>query len=188
MRNSAMNLTPEQIRAVQVFNKARLIQDQLIVGNIKEEHVSQTGSKIFVRGKIGRLSLPHEQHWVWNQCKAQKVIETTSDYEIVMKKLNPRRKTKNQSTGFPNYKLWVFVIKENFGNRESDMNFMWCEKGVSPVLPIEEPEEIYYPPIVQISSIHQFAFLIDFMEPHVAFSIFSPQVNIKRETTPIQSP
>src|SRR3990167_2464698 len=160
MRSTAW--TPEQIKAVKVFHKSRHLQEQLKVTRIKEEHVSKTGSMVFYRGRIGRRSLPHEPHWVWNQCKAQKVLEATEDHEIVLKKLNPRKKSKDNSIPFPNYKVWVFVIKERLGNREFDLNFLWCEKGNAKDKNEEEP---FNPPLVPLTSIHQFAFLIDFMEP-----------------------
>ena len=127
--NQDLKLSPEQKKAIEVFQSAIAQQDSLIVPKIAEEHVSVTGSRIFVVGKIGRKSLPHDHHWVWNQSKAQQTIENSSTHEIVMYKLNPRKKNKNQTQGYPSYKLWVFVMKSKFGEPKSNTNFIWCERG-----------------------------------------------------------
>lgn|SRR3990167_9464829 len=129
MRESA-KLTPEQRKAIQMFRSCTIQQSSLQVERILIEHVTTTDCKIFVTGKIGRKSLPHDPHWVWNQSKAQITIESTSTHEIIMKKLNPRKKHKNQPQGYPSYKLWVFVIKHLCGQEVRDnLNFIWCEKG-----------------------------------------------------------
>ena len=162
MRSS--EYTPEQRKAILKFREALIYQHKLFVTQVEDEHVSSTGSTIFVKGRIGRLSLPHEDHWVWNQSKAQITVEESKDYEVVLKKLNPRRKNSQQKTMHPSYKLWVVVIKDKHGDRDSDMNFIWCEKGCS----LE-----FKPQLVPISSVHDLAFLTDFMEPHVAQDVFN---------------
>src|SRR3990167_5939646 len=168
-----VHLTPEQQQAERVFQTYRSHQEQLLVNGITEDHL-KTGSKIFVKGRIGRTSLPHEKHWVWNQSKAQKVIEETEEYEIILKKLNPRKKIRTQQQSFPPFKLWVVVIRNKDAERENDMNFIWCEKGNPDPENPEQERELPPIPIVPISSIHDLSFLITFMEPHVAMSIFSP--------------
>ena len=129
MRSGEIKLSPEQRKAIEVFETAINYQESLTVPKISEEHVSVTGSRIFVVGKIGRKSLPHEHHWVWNQSKAQQTIENSNTHEIVMYKLNPRKKNKSQIQGYPSYKLWVFVMKSKFGEAKYNTNFIWCERG-----------------------------------------------------------
>src|SRR3990167_1410002 len=88
MINSSGKITPEQQQAIEVFRKSMEMKDSLTVDKVNFEHIANTGSRIFVIGKIGRKSLPNEHYWVWNQSNAQIVVEQNVDHDIIMKKLN----------------------------------------------------------------------------------------------------
>lgn len=134
-------ITPEQQQAIDIFRQSLKIKDQLMVPRVRFEHISSSDCKIFVVGKIGRKSLPNEHYWVWNQSNAQIVIDQTVDYEIVVKKLNPRKKIRTQTQTIPPFKIWVFVINNKWNDPKENLNFIWCERGQSsapssPISPI----------------------------------------------------
>ena|SRR3990167_154990 len=170
--------SPEQQQAIAVFRAELLRKDELLVERVMMDHVARTSSKIFVKGTIGRASLPHGEHWVWNQSKAQKVVETNNEFEVILKKLNPRKKSKEQKQGYPHYKLWVFVIKyrNHTQNEDSNINFIWCEKGEDWYSDWYCEKRVYEeepaPKIVPIETVHELSFLADFMDPIEVESIF----------------
>ena len=135
MINSSGKITPEQQQAIEVFRKSMEMKDSLTVDKVNFEHIANTGSRIFVIGKIGRKSLPNEHYWVWNQSNAQIVVEQNVDHDIIMKKLNPRKKSRTQLQAIPSYKIWVFVIKSKWSDPKENLNFIWCERGADTVSP-----------------------------------------------------
>ena len=182
--NPSGELSPEQQKALQTFQEALNLRDQLTVQELKPEHVALTGSKIFITGKIGRGTLPHQEFWVWNQSKAQKVLEDNDQYSTVLKKLNPRKKLKDQQESFPSYKLWVITTKYKNKSESENRNFIWCEKGetivtehviipamqAQPIESIDNTELVIQ--VVPIANVDELSFLSAFMDPQDAEAIF----------------
>jgi hypothetical protein len=171
---TTVKLTPEQSRAYRVFQESVPHYGELVVPHITLNHITVQNSRVFVKEKIARKSLPHENHWVWNQSKPQQCVEYSKEYSVIMYKLNPRKNAAcNAQHRCPAYKLWVFILRPVQANSASStpMNFLWCEKGKdtanspAPLVPLNtaigriNPEEI---------SLTELSFLKDFMDRDVA--------------------
>ena len=167
-------LTPEQSKALEMFTSAKLFQKELTTSVVAYSHVTTTGTTIFVKGKMARSMLPHDDHWVWNQSKAQKMIEDSSQQHTIMKKFNSRKKRKSQDKSIPHLKLWMILVKKRVSETSYEsINFLWCEKGTDALQPIFCTQQIQNGiQLVPINSIHQLVFLSEFMEPKVAKTVF----------------
>ena len=134
-------LTPEQTRALNVLLEAwppnAIKEEDLTVSDI-----TVTGSLIYTRKSVRRVDLPHENHWLWNQSKAQSTaIFNEASLKIIWYKINPRKKPQSNDR-YPAFKVWVFKIFHS--TSDDELHCLWCERGK------DTPESI--PPLVPIST------------------------------------
>ena len=113
---------------------------------------------------------------MWNQSKAQRVIEQTEDTITIMKKFNPRKKSSRQNASFPPLKVWLISVRSKnvvtFLPEAGPevLNFIWCEKGLrGHSFTMVECNQIE---MVSLHSVHQLSFLVEFMDPTTAKQIF----------------
>ena len=135
------NLKPEHERMVNVFLSNFSCFDSYqatIIEHISIEDVVTHNNTLFVLGKVGRKTLPHEPAWVWNQSKSKTKIVLNPYEQIILAKLNPRKHSKSSAGSLrPPYKLWDCEIHSP-RTKGKEIHFLWVEKGKesanSPVL------------------------------------------------------
>ena len=155
-------LKPEHDRMVDVFltNFAYFDSNEVcFIEDISVDDVITQNNSLFVMGKVGGKTLPHEPDWVWNQSKSKMKI-VLNPYECVtLAKLNPRKHSKSRKdTVRPTYKLWDC---NTFSPRTKgkEVHFLWVEKGKELNVSSANNKDL---------NILDFSFLKDFVEPHIA--------------------
>lgn len=183
-------LTPEQDRALDVcinglnnFNRAEIIP----VSHLQIEQVSIENTKLFVDGRVNRKSLPHELGWLWNQTKSKVEVKVNDNERVIMAKFNPRKHPKSGIYSQPSYKLWVCQIISKTKSFDSQLNFLWVEKGKKDIfapapLVKKGAKTIQQSPELKLSD---FSFLGEFVSPEVAFQLGwdTPNSNFSPESS-----
>ena len=174
------SLTPEQQRAISIFLECykNYSADQVIVvRDLTMDELVISDAKLFVEGRINRRTLPHQNHWAWNQSKSKVQFSLEGGGQVKFAKLNPRR-VKTTDAGLPSYKLWVFEVESPNITIHSSLFFLWCEKGktsvdADPPLVQEtrgskksKSQDVQQP--TEEITVDQFAFLADFIDPEIA--------------------
>jgi len=118
---------PEQIKAMQVLKKNLPNFTSLNIGILDTDVLFTTNFTCFCESIV---KLPHGESWLWNQSNA-KVNISLSDYNVVMQKMNTRRRKNGPKAPF--YKLWLYTIKSQINKFQTQ--FIWCEKGTDPIKP-----------------------------------------------------
>lgn|ERR1712100_27502 len=194
-----VKLSPEQERALDVFlsNYSSFYQATFIpIDNLTVDNVTIQNSVMYVIGRIGRKTLPHDPDWIWNQTKSKVTVNFAPNEQVILTKLNPRKHSKSSSDSqHPSYKLWdCEIISER--TQGSQIHFLWVEKGKanawSPAPLVKSPSsEKSEPPSIEITpsstpgspgntvvsprstssdeiDIRDLSFLKDFIEPQLA--------------------
>mmetsp|Transcript_44898 Transcript_44898/g.68657 ORF Transcript_44898/g.68657 Transcript_44898/m.68657 type:complete len:189 (+) Transcript_44898:127-693(+) len=133
MRISEKSLTPEQQKALNVMT-SRLFSSEVAVERLvvpvrtmfPTDYVGFTDTFHFLK----KGNLPTDNTWSWNQSNAKQTISLDENRTVTIQKMNPRRK--RHVLDSPSYKIWIFVICEK---GKSDIEFIWCEKGLPASLP-----------------------------------------------------
>jgi len=195
----SVKLSPEQERALGVFmsNYSSFYQATIIpVDDLTVDNVTIQNSVMYVVGRIGRKTLPHDPDWIWNQTKSKVTVNFAPREQVILAKLNPRKHSKSSSDSqHPSYKLWDCEIISD-RTQGAQIHFLWVEKGKanawsSPPLVKSPSSEKSEPPSIEITpsptptpasntvvspistsfdeiDIRDLSFLKDFIEPQLA--------------------
>jgi len=121
-------LSPEQQRALSVFLKSLSEYDSLSLIKIPCS-VLPTDFRCIMKGKIPKNALVCEDHWSWNQSNAKIRTVTDNGLEVIIQKLNPRKKPETMLKR-PSYKIWILAFRKTTDEVDPEL-FVWCEKGIS---------------------------------------------------------
>lgn len=122
-------LSPEQQRALSVFLKSLSEYDSLSLVTIPRS-VLPTDFRCIMKGRIPKNALVCDDHWSWNQSNAKIRTVTDNNLEVIIQKLNPRKKP-DTTLKRPSYKIWILAFRKVDDVCEPEL-FIWCEKGLSP--------------------------------------------------------
>lgn len=118
------NLSPEQLRAVEILEQAKTYNDVETVPTL--EALASKDSKILVKKKLRTKDLPKGDGWTWNQSRGRKCTQNINDtIDLCFYKLTTR--VRANSGDNPGYKLWIFNIVDKVNDAAS--TFLWCERG-----------------------------------------------------------
>jgi len=120
-------LSPEQQRALSVFMNSLSEYDSLSLVKIPRS-VLPTDFRCILKGKIPKNALVCDEHWSWNQSNAKIRTVTDNGLEIIIQKLNPRKKPET-TLKRPSYKIWILAFRKTTDVTDPEL-FVWCEKGL----------------------------------------------------------
>lgn len=120
-------LSPEQQRALSVFMNSLAEYDALSLVTIPRS-VLPTDFRCILKGKIPKNALVCDEHWSWNQSNAKIRTVTDNGLEIIIQKLNPRKKPET-TLKRPSYKIWILAFRKTTDVADPEL-FVWCEKGL----------------------------------------------------------
>eukprot|EP00339_Tiarina_fusa_P018073 CAMPEP_0117050106 /NCGR_PEP_ID=MMETSP0472-20121206/34596_1 /TAXON_ID=693140 ORGANISM="Tiarina fusus, Strain LIS" /NCGR_SAMPLE_ID=MMETSP0472 /ASSEMBLY_ACC=CAM_ASM_000603 /LENGTH=377 /DNA_ID=CAMNT_0004763763 /DNA_START=67 /DNA_END=1196 /DNA_ORIENTATION=- len=118
------NLSPEQLRAVEILEQAQSYTNVETVPSLQE--LATKDSKILVKKKLRTKDLPKGGGWTWNQSRGRKCTQNINNtIDLCFYKLTTRVRANTGEN--PGYKLWIFNIT-NKANKTTS-SFLWCERG-----------------------------------------------------------
>ena len=139
MTTGVIRHSKEKLRAIKKLEEC---WTPFLTNNTPPEPVVSDNNGMFFTGftafSQNKIELKGSDGWRWNQSIANIDFQLDPNIQVLMYKLNSRRKV--SGVGYlPSYKVWVYQMYINHSKTPS-LYFMWCEKGL-PQLPYN-PSEI----------------------------------------------
>merc|ERR1712137_46405 len=118
------NLSPEQLRAVEILERTSLFTNFDTIPSLQT--LATKDAKIMIRRKLRTKDLPKGDGWSWNQSRGRKSTQSIdNNIDLCFYKLTTRVRAHTGEN--PGYKLWIFNTTDQ--TTRTTMSFLWCERG-----------------------------------------------------------